>query len=240
MGPIIALCGQKGGTGKSTTAIAIAGELHRRGLRVLLVDGDPQGTTSTWAQKAAEAHRSTPMVVAMNARMHLPGQLDNIGRDCDAIVIDCPGRLDAVQRSALMVADVAVLPCGPTGPEAWALTQSVELVQEAMEVRPEMKAFVLVTRKIVGSKIGADAQSTFSEWGLPVLESELCMRVAYQEAVTGGQLVTSYAEGQPAGDEVSALVNELWRDDAKGKARRERNRQAETPSTDTAKRSRAR
>jgi chromosome partitioning protein len=137
-----------------------------------------------------------------------------------------------------MVADVAVLPCGPTGPEAWALTQSVELVQEAMEVRPEMKAFVLVTRKIVGSKIGSDAQSTFSEWGLPVLESELCMRVAYQEAVTGGELVTSYAEGQPAGDEVRALVNELWRDDAEGKARRERNRQTET--TNAGKRSRAR
>lgn len=240
MGPIIALCGQKGGTGKSTTAIAIAGELHRRGLRVLLVDGDPQGTTSTWAQKAAEANRSTPIVVAMNARMHLPGQLENIGGDPDAVVIDCPGRLDAVQRSALMVADVAVLPCGPTGPEAWALTQSVELVHEAMEVRPQMKAYVLVTRKIVGAKIGSDAQSTFAEWGLPVLASELCMRVAYQEAVTGGESVTTYAAGQPAGDEVCALVNELWSNDAEGKTRRERSRQTEATSTTAAKRSRAR
>jgi chromosome partitioning protein len=238
MSPIIALCGQKGGTGKSTTAIAIAGELHRRGLRVLLVDGDPQGTTSTWAQKAAEANRPTPMVIAMNARMHLPGQLDVIGRDCDAIVIDCPGRMDAVQRSALMVADIAVLPCGPTGPEAWALTESVELVQEAMEVRPEMRAFVLVSRKIVGAKIGSDAQRTFGEWGLPVLKSELCMRVAYQEAITGGESVTSYADGEPASDEVRALVNELWRDNVEGKTRRERNRQAETPSA--AKRSSAR
>lgn len=225
MGPVIALCGQKGGTGKSTTAIAIAGELHRRGLRVLLVDGDPQGTTSTWAQKAAEAERATPLVVAMNARMHLPGQLDNIGRDCDAVVIDCPGRLDAVQRSALMIANVAVLPSGPTGPEAWALTESVELVQEAVELRPDLRAVVLVTRKIVGTSIGADARRTFGEWGLPVLKAELCMRVAYQEAVTGGYSVTSYAAGEPAGDEVCALVNELWRDlpHVESKARRKRN-----------------
>ncbi len=229
MGPVIALCGQKGGTGKSTTAIAIAGELHRRGLRVLLVDGDPQGTTSTWAQKAAEAGRATPLVVAMNARMHHPGQLDTLGRDCDAIVIDCPGRLDAVQRSALMIADVAILPSGPTGPEAWALTESVELVQEASELRPEMRALVLVTRKIVGTTIGADARRTFAEWGLPVLKAELCMRVAYQEAITGGYSVTSYAEGEPAADEVRALVNEIWREHAEGKdaTRRKRNRQAE-------------
>jgi chromosome partitioning protein len=227
MGPVIALCGQKGGTGKSTTAIAIAGEYHRRGLQVLLVDGDPQGTTSTWAEKAAAAGKTTPMVIAMNARMHLPGQLDKIGKDSDVIVIDCPGRLDAVQRSALMVADLAVLTCGPTGPEAWALTQSVELVQEAMAVRPELRAAVLVTRKIVGTAIGADARQTFKGWGLPVLKTELCMRVAYQEAITGGDTVTVYAEGQAASDEVRDLVNEIRREHVQEEASRKRERQAE-------------
>ena len=40
---VIALCGQKGGTGKTTTAIAVAAELYARGQRVLIVDADPQG-----------------------------------------------------------------------------------------------------------------------------------------------------------------------------------------------------
>jgi chromosome partitioning protein len=40
---IVALCNQKGGVGKSTTAFHLARAAVRRGRRVLLVDNDPQG-----------------------------------------------------------------------------------------------------------------------------------------------------------------------------------------------------
>lgn len=206
---ILALAGQKGGSGKTTTAIAVAAELFARGRRVLLVDADPQGSVRTWGEVASEAGKDAPTIVAMGANLYQPSQLPALIGAYDVTVIDCPPRRGDIQRAALMVATHAVLPCGPSAVDAWALTESIDIVKEAFALRPALKASVLITRKASRTSIGAGAREALKDCGLPVLETELGYRVAYQEAPAAGLGIAQYAPRDAAADEVRALVDEL-------------------------------
>jgi chromosome partitioning protein len=213
---IIALAGQKGGVGKSTVAIALAVDALRRGLSVLLVDADPQGTVRTWAEVATEAGEKTPTVVAMGATMHRPEQIPKVGKGFDLVVIDCPPRAGDVQRSALMVADVAILPCGPSAADAWALASSLEVLTEAQTVRPKLRGAVLLTRVQSNTTLGKGARAVLAESGVPVLAAELGYRVAYQEAIAAGKGVTTYAPHDAAAEETRRLFAELTEGRKKG------------------------
>jgi chromosome partitioning protein len=206
---LLAIAGQKGGVGKSTLAICLAAEAHRRGRKVLLVDADPQGTVRTWFDVATEAGHDTPAVIAMGAGMHRPGQLREVSAPYDLTIIDCPPRHGEILRAALMVASHVVLPATPLGHDVWALTTTIELVNEARALRPALRPFLVMSRRRGRVAMWNRARELLAGSGVPVLESEIWERIAYAEATTAGQGVTSYAPRDPASVEIRALLDEL-------------------------------
>lgn len=70
MGKIIAVANQKGGVGKSTTVINIAAYLGSRGFKVLCIDSDPQGNTTTgFGIKKKSVNASTYDVITGKTRI---------------------------------------------------------------------------------------------------------------------------------------------------------------------------
>ncbi len=210
---VIAFGGQKGGAGKTTTAISVAVELHARGRGVLVVDTDPQASARTWKAVAVEQGVEGPTVVSMGLGLHHPDQLPKLAAMHDVTVVDCPPRLDEVQRSVLMVADLVVLPCGPSVMDVWALSEAMDLVQKARRLRPALGACVLITRKQPRTTLGREVREALRSVELPVLSAELAYRVAYQAAPAAGRGPTTYEPRGDAAAEVRALVDELerWR-----------------------------
>lgn len=206
---ILAAGGQKGGVGKTLTTISLACEALSRGLRVLVCDADPQGTSCMWHALAQERGHSAPHVVRLGATMHKPNELPEMSRAYDLTVIDLPPRHAEVQRSALLVADLVLMPCGGSSSDAWALLASLKLVEEAKKLRPRLDAAILLNRIRTNTAIGRGARDILSSTGWRVLRSELHDRIVYQEAVGEGLGPAQYAPKSDAAEEVRALVDEI-------------------------------
>ncbi len=205
---IIACASVKGGAGKSTLTVNLAAEFLRRKRRVLIVDADPQGTSRVWAEIAAENKLPCPTVIAMGKDMHRTGQLDQVAAAFDVVIIDCPGRDGAVVRAALMMAALVLIPCGASPADAWALQQSLELIDEARCLRPELLAQVVITRRRA-TTLGKNARTDLQACGVPLLAAELSERVAYQAAMGAGRGVTTMTGQAEAVREIRRLADEV-------------------------------
>ena len=214
---VLAFVGQKGGTAKTTCSVSVACELVARGERVLLVDADPQNSARTWVGLGVRQGHGMPTAVSMGAEMSEPGQLNTLASGYRWVIIDCPSRIDdkvgATMRAALMfagtVGGAAVLPCGPSAMDVWALGDTLETVKAAQVIRPALRAYVLIAKKSRRTALGDNARNVLADAGLPILDTELVYRMAYQEAPAAGLGIAQYAKGMPAAVEMAALVDEL-------------------------------
>jgi chromosome partitioning protein len=204
---IVVLAGQKGGSGKTTTAICVADEWHRRGYETLLVDTDPQATARTWGDAAADADSEAPTVIGMGTDFH--NKLPQVAEGYERVVVDCPPGHSERQRSGLMCADVVVIPCGPGLTDVWSMAETIDLANTAQQIRPSLKTAILITRKDARTVLADQVRQELDRADLPVLEAELGSRVAYQEMPAAGKGVTRYKPKSKAAEEVRALVDEL-------------------------------
>jgi len=66
MAKIIAICNQKGGTGKTTTSINLSVYLAMEGMRTLLIDADPQGNSTSGLGKDKNAIEKSIYHILLN------------------------------------------------------------------------------------------------------------------------------------------------------------------------------
>src|SRR3546814_16415475 len=85
---IVALLNQKGGVGKTTLALHLAGQWTRQGRRVLLIDADPQGSALDWSQQRATEGLPRLFSVVGLARDTLHIEAPELARGMDHVVID--------------------------------------------------------------------------------------------------------------------------------------------------------
>ncbi len=138
----------KGGAGKSTIAMTIAGEYAIHDKKVLLVDSDPSENLKAWWRKC-EQREMQPENVDFVSALHTNTIEDIIRRksDYDVIIIDTAGRESVVLTNILNYADVIVTPVQPAPRVFDAMVTAMQIVDEHNgKTTRKVKHFVLRTK----------------------------------------------------------------------------------------------
>jgi chromosome partitioning protein len=206
---IVALLNQKGGVGKTTLALHLAGAWASRGQRVIVIDADPQGSALDWsAQRAKEAVPRLFGVVGL-ARDTLHREAPELARDADHIVIDGPPRVAGLLRSALLAADLVLIPAQPSPFDGWASAEMLRLLEEAQIFRPQLAARFVLNRCAARTVIARETAAGLADHDPPVLASRIGQRVAFADTARTGRLVSDIDAASPAAREIAALATEV-------------------------------
>ncbi len=203
---IISVQNQKGGVGKTTLAIHISHALCLLGYRVLLIDADPQGSARDWAA----SRQNEPLFSVMGIdRPSIHKEIPLISPNYDHILIDGPPRVTDLARSAIVAADLVLVPVQPSPYDVWAAKEVIDLIEEASVFKESLKSVFVVNRKIANTAIGRDVNEALASYQIPVLKSHITQRVSFAESAGTGQTVLEIEPNGQASQEIKAVVNEL-------------------------------
>ena len=202
---IVSFVNQKGGVGKTTSAINFAASLKRKNFKLLFIDADPQGSATQW--HAVE--NNTAFEVLHHPEPITREEIEALTQEYDYLVIDAPPASGDITKSILEVAQLSIIPLSPSSLDIWSCKGTLEMIDSAKEENPDLDVKLLINRKIPGTRVGRQARQSLGVFDMDILDTELCQRVAYIDAMTSGVSVMQYAPGSKAANEIENLCEEL-------------------------------
>ena len=215
---VVALCSQKGGSGKTTLSghLAVQAELASAG-PVALIDTDPQGSLAAWWN---ERNGVAPAFVSTTLAQ-LPGDLERLRLEgCRLVVIDTPPAINMAIQRVINVADLVVIPTRPSPHDLRAVAGTVDMVE-----RVHGTMVFVINAANLRAKITSDAVVALSQHGT-VAPAFIQQRVDFATSMIDGRTV---CEVDPDGRSAQE-IKLLWEYLAAQLAKRERLRVFHQPA----------
>lgn len=201
---VLTVASTKGGAGKTTIVMALAGTLAAEGLQIAVVDADPNCAYASWANEAYEGHPITVRAEADEAR--LAEAIDELAPITDLVLVDTAGFGNRAALLAIAAADAVLVPCTPSRSDVEQAAKTLHLVQGAgRAARRPIPARVVPSRVKHTTAVTKHAVAELDAAELPRTMAGISDRVAFAEMTFSGRVPAS----GDAGQEIALLIAEL-------------------------------
>jgi chromosome partitioning protein len=200
----ISLLAQKGGTGKTTLSIHLAVRASTAGIKVLIVDIDPQRSATTWWQRR---HEQKPELVQGSGR-ELAGILKVAdSQNYGLVVIDSAPHSSEAARISARLSDRVYIPTRPAILDLDAIGTSTDLVIE-MGTPSTIILNACPPPTLFGeAKIVSEARKALKTYDVPVCKVAISQRAAFGHALIDGRAINEFEPGGKA----SMEIDRLWK-----------------------------
>lgn len=209
---IILVGGEKGGSGKSCLAqnIAVYFTLEHNA-SVLMVDCDPQRTTSDWIQE----RNSNPELKHINC-VQLYGKIRNdllsLETHYDYIIVDCGGQDNLALRAAMSVAKHVLIPLRPKRRDLKTVVHMEDVISTCQMVNPKMQAAFVITQcpslPNMANRI-LEAKEVCRTYDISVLDAITYSRNIYDDSEEQGLSVMEIDPKGKAAAEIRQIADEM-------------------------------
>lgn len=201
--PVLTIASSKGGPGKTTVAMLLAGALAAEGLRVVALDADPTLAFSRWARDAYEGPPFETHAEVDETRLaHL---IDRVASEADVVIVDTAGFGNRSAAVAMTSADVILVPTLSGEADITEAEKTVRLSEGLARAARREIPTAIVLNKVRRTQLARHAAQEIANAGLPRLETTLSDLVAYGELSYSGRLPLH----GPAVAEIAGLLAEL-------------------------------
>jgi chromosome partitioning protein len=207
---IILIGSQKGGCGKSTTAINVCAELANLGHDVVLVDADRQCTSANWAMDRA-SHEKLAKVHCVQKYENIRDTLIDLDKRYGFVVVDASGRDSRELRTGMLAAHILIVPFRPSQPDLDTLPKMQEIITQAQDLNPDLQVFGLLTMVPNNPAIHeeSDARDCLKDYpAIKLLSTIIHDRKCYRDAMSDGVGVVEM-DNPKAKDEIKKLLAEI-------------------------------
>lgn len=213
---VITITNQKGGAGKSTLTMQLAGAFSKNN-KVMIIDADPQATATRWASASPDEFPFPATICGLGAagsKVHR--EVKKYLTDYEYIFIDTPPAIDSpVPQSALMVSDLALIPIIPSPPDLWAGIAIKELIQRMHDFNEKLETRLVINMCQPNTTIAREIISIVGEFEIQKTSTSLTLRTAYRQSAAFGctvsdmKKIASINVDEKANKEINNLKKEI-------------------------------